>query len=290
MDDFNNDEYIDEYSELEEKENLEILLDLIAERKYNDIERKFLNKIEQGYYSKEDLRDVFHTIPEAFFIEFKKFNNEDEIYQILLDTELVGSNGYILNDVGQRAKATELFKQLVEPDLCFDMTARFMRKTFGDAIAVQYMGNFKNQKEIVLEAFAHYFLQREKEPNYADIKEFTPTKLFNEVLLSVKDTHYQGVIIKTNEDIKEDRKFGSPFSTSISKIIDKDLNKKTYAATIGTMADMKHFLTSDKYINEIKERMEFIPQIRYLQWEKEFEKEEQENPEISQKRKNKFKP
>ncbi len=290
MDDFNNDEYIDEYSELEEKENLEILLDLIAERKYNDIERKFLNKIEQGYYSKEDLRDVFHTIPEAFFIEFKKFNNEDEIYQILLDTELVGSNGYILNDVGQRAKATELFKQLVEPDLCFDMTARFMRKTFGDDIAVQYMGNFKNQKEIVLEAFAHYFLQREKEPNYADIKEFTPTKLFNEVLISVKDTHYQGVIIKANEDIKEDRKFGSPFSTSISKIIDKDLNKKTYAATIGTMADMKHFLTSDKYINEIKERMEFIPQIRYLQWEKEFEKEEQENPEISQKRKNKFKP
>lgn len=288
MEDYNDDSYSDEYSEYDKEESLNILADLIAERKYNLAERKFINKIKQGYYGTANEVEKLHTIPEAFFIEYKKYNDEEEIYQILLDTELIGNDGYIFNDCGDRAKTSDIFNKTIDPDLCFDMTARFMRKHFGDDVAKKYVGNFNNQKEIVLEAFAHYFLQRDKEPNYADIKEITSSKLFNDVLLSVKDTDFSGVIIKTNEEAKEDRKFGSPFNTAITKITDKELNRKTYAATVGTLADIKHFLTSDKYIKQIKERMEFIPQIKYLRWEKEFQKEEQEQEETN-KRKNKLK-
>lgn len=245
------------YEKQYEDEDLAIIADILMEHKYDMAARKFEDKIKKGYYDLKSIHDKTTSLPEAFFIEYKKYNDEDEILQMLYDTNLIGSNNHIINEFGQRATTKEVFDKITDPYICQDMTERFMRKVLGEKELSCYTTNFKNQKDLGVELFAHYFLQYNIEPNYNDIKTMTKYNLQNRVNCEVN-------FLQSTMDIDEPMhkvnsiQYGDTQSIMIGKVYDKEYNSKVKNAFSGGFADIKYFLTSPKFIEIVKEKINDI--------------------------------
>lgn len=264
----------DIYADEVEKENLEYLIDKIIEYKFNQTQIKFNNKFAQGYYSKDSQLDMINFMPEAFFTEFKKYAGEAEIYEMLIDNNLVADDGFLYDEDGARARIENVIEATIEPDICQKMTERYLRNNFGDNHALRYKTNFENQKKIAFEAFSYLFLHSKTEPNYERVAKITAEDLSKAVLHdnTGADTNAKIVIYNSNEKNKAHPAYGAILTSGMATIMDRDFNKKTYAATFSTMSNLKHYLNSPKYVEQIKERIEDIKQINEDLAVKEMEK------------------
>lgn len=244
-----------------EQDEIDYIADKIIEYKYNKTERKFNKKLEQGFYNPENTLDMINFLPEAFFTEFKKFDNEDEIYAMLSAVDLVGDNGFLYTEDGGRAKADKVLIKTIDPDICQEMTERYIRKTFGDYHAIRFKTNFENQKEIAFEAFAHYFAQKKTTPDFEIIKDLTSEELSQSINLTLTDTKSRVSFIRNNENKRENLRFGDTTTMAIARITDTEANNITKSASFGTLAPFKHYIKFDKYKEKVLSRIEILPEV-----------------------------
>lgn len=255
-----------------EQETIDYIADKILEYKYKETEKKFNSKMEQGFYNTENILDMINFLPEAFFTDFKKVRNEDEIYEIILAADLFGDNGFLYTEDGDRAKADKVFEKLTDPDVCQAMTERYMLKNLGEYHFKRFKTNFENQKEIAFEAFAHYFLQNDKKPNFKDIEKMTNEDLNKAITLTLVDTNARVSFIKSEKPEKLTLKYGDTFNMAIARITDTDNNVITKSASFGTLAPFKHYMLFDKYKDKVNKRMEILPEVRRAIIDEEYEK------------------
>lgn len=257
--------------EKEEQEQINYIAEKLIEYKYDKTELKFNNKLEQGYYNTENILDMINFLPEAFFTDFKKIKNEDEIEEMLSAAHLIGDNGFIFNEFGERAKADKVFERIIDPDVCQAMTEKYMLRNLGEYHFKRFKTNFENQKEIAFEAFAHYFLQNEIKPNYESIKDFTAEQLNKSINITLTDTKSRVSFIDNNKKETLTIKYGDTHSMAIALITDTNVNHITKSASFGTLAPLKHYLKFDKYKDKINERIEILPEVRMAIINKEYE-------------------
>lgn len=255
-----------------EQETIDYIADKILEYKYKETEKKFNSKMEQGFYNTENILDMINFLPEAFFTDFKKVRNEDEIYEIILAADLFGDNGFLYTEDGDRAKADKVFEKLTDPDVCQAMTERYMLNNLGEYHFKRFKTNFENQKEIAFEAFAHYFLQNDKKPNFKDIEKMTNEDLNKAITLTLVDTNARVSFIKSEKPEKLTLKYGDTFNMAIARITDTDNNVITKSASFGTLAPFKHYMLFDKYKDKVNKRMEILPEVRRAIIDEEYEK------------------
>ncbi|WP_350613350.1 hypothetical protein [Pseudomonas sp. HY7a-MNA-CIBAN-0227] len=216
---------------LYEHEVIDMIAQDISQSKYSQAARKILERVNSGFYNKDEL-----ATGEAFYTEFKNFSAND-LNKSLQDSEIIAKDGNFITREGLKIGYEAALNRVIEPGNIELYVEQFLSSHYGEEAANKYASNLQAQKDFAIDIYTSYFDKYDLEVSHKAISSTSIYALYDEV----KHSMPEHTSFKT--DYVADRKFGVPSF---------ELSRGGATAEFSTGVEVRHMLTDKAFVDQIK--------------------------------------